>query len=236
MHDPDLSPVLEAASQEELDLLVRFLASHRTSLLMRDPDVRAYYPDHTRYIPKIVQEIQLFGGHTLKDRALGEHPGLPYARIVADAQRKLELGLDGASLEAQEDAVVAFVIDPAFDELPAERQTSLREAFARGDFFREGLARPGLFHQLLEREDPEHMRLNTSRAARTARKAAVRWVKAQLKGRALRWVMRLVLRGAAGPVGAALVLWDLLGPAYRVTIPVVCYVSYLRGRVGGEEE
>ena len=47
---------------------------------------------------------------------------------------------------------------------------------------------------------------------------------------AMKAALKVVIRGFAAPVQWAMTAWDWLGPAYRVTVPVICYLAFLRHR------
>jgi uncharacterized protein YaaW (UPF0174 family) len=76
--------------------------------------------------------------------------------------------------------------------------------------------------------DPEHREFTGG----TVKRALAQIGGEQLQKRS--WVyarkkaLKLVLRRLAGPVDWALTAWEWLGPAYRLTVPTVCYVAYLR--------
>ena len=54
---------------------------------------------------------------------------------------------------------------------------------------------------------------------------------------AIRLILRrTLLRAILGPLAWALVVIDIAGPAYRVTIPCVCHVAYLRLKIQSRED
>ena len=229
MYDENLTPLLEKCSNEELDPLVNFLLEPRSSLLAKDPDYLCSNPDHGRYLGAIVKEIRLFGGHTIKDRVVGS-PGRAWRMIVRDALLELGVKAPPLALREMEHAVVKLALDSEFDKLDKAARDKLLDGFYRGSLFRSGLSQRTVLVDFISRAEgnvstPE---LETEKVKRVLGQKAVGLVKKSLKGKAVSTGLKLVLRGAAAPIGVGLTAWDLLGPAYRVTIPVICYIAYLR--------
>jgi uncharacterized protein YaaW (UPF0174 family) len=233
MYDENLTPLLESCSNEELDPLVNFLLEPRSSLLAKDPDYLRLNPDHGRYLGAIVKEIRLFGGHTIKDRVVGS-PGRAWRAIVRDALLELGVKAPPLALREMEHTVVKLALDSEFDNLDKAAQDKLLDGFYRGSLFRSGLSQRTVLDDFISRAEgnvatPE---LETEKVKRVLGQKAVGFVKKTIKGKAVSTGLKLVLRGAAAPIGVGLTAWDLLGPAYRVTIPVICYIAYLRHKHG----
>ena len=229
MYDENLSPLLEACSDEELGPLVAFLLEPKTSLLAKDPGYVASPDRPSRYVGAIVREMRLFGGHSVKDR-LGSGPaGRPWRTIVKDALaalgHKQTHGMGIAQLERQ---VVRRTLDMHFEELPEAKQQWLLAAFYRGDFFGEGIVRRTPLDDFQSLERPGEATMEREKVKRVLKQKAWGALGRQVKDKALKLGLRLAIRGAAAPVGVAMTLWDWLGPAYRVTIPAIRYVAYLR--------
>lgn len=233
MYDENLTPLLESCSNEELDPLVNFLLEPRSSLLAKDPDYLRLNPDHGRYLGAIVKEIRLFGGHTIKDRVVGS-PGRAWRAIVRDALLELGVKAPPLALREMEHTVVKLALDSEFDNLDKAAQDKLLDGFYRGSLFRSGLSQRTVLDDFISRAEgnvatPE---LETEKVKRVLGQKAVGFVKKTIKGKAVSTGLKLVLRGAAAPIGVGLTAWDLLGPAYRVTIPIICYIAYLRHKHG----
>lgn len=233
MYDENLTPLLESCSNEELDPLVNFLLEPRSSLLAKDPDYLRLNPDHGRYLGAIVKEIRLFGGHTIKDRVVGS-PGRAWRAIVRDALLELGVKAPPLALREMEHTVVKLALDSEFDNLDKAAQDKLLDGFYRGSLFRSGLSQRTVLDDFISRAEgnvatPE---FETEKVKRVLGQKAVGFVKKTIKGKAVSTGLKLVLRGAAAPIGVGLTAWDLLGPAYRVTIPVICYIAYLRHKHG----
>jgi uncharacterized protein YaaW (UPF0174 family) len=133
-----------------------------------------------------------------------------------------------------EHTVVKLALDSEFDNLDKAAQDKLLDGFYRGSLFRSGLSQRTVLDDFISRAEgnvatPE---LETEKVKRVLGQKAVGFVKKTIKGKAVSTGLKLVLRGAAAPIGVGLTAWDLLGPAYRVTIPVICYIAYLRHKHG----
>lgn len=229
MYDENLTPLLESCSNEDLDPLVNFILEPRSSLLAKDPDYIRHAPDHGRYIGSIVKEIRLFGGHTIKDRVVGS-PGREWRTIVRDALLEMGVKAPPLALREMEHTVVKLALDSEFDDLDKSTQNKLLANFYDGQLFRHGLAQRTVLDDFVSRAegDVRSTDFETEKVKRVFGQKAVGLVKKTIKGKAVSTGLKLVLRGAAAPIGVGLTAWDMLGPAYRITIPVICYVAYLR--------
>ncbi len=231
MYDEDLTPVLEATPREDLDPLVEFLLQPRTSLLERDDAYIAHHPAHERYIGAIVKEIRLFGGHTVGDRIKGA-PGRPWRVIVKDALEEMGVKRPPLAIAEMERRVVELALDVEFEDLPEQDQRDLLDSFYSGAVFEDGLTQYSVLDELITRQtdDPSQISLDGERVKRVLGKKAWRAARSALAGKLVSTGLKFALHGAAGPLGWGLTAWSFLGPAYRVTIPVICYISYLRRR------
>lgn len=222
-HDPHLSPLLQQCTDAELEPLAQFLASRTTSTLRKQPEVIAHWPHHSRYIPAIVQEIQLFGGHTIKDRIGSGPAGQPYFQIVRRLLKDLGERSFVWDIDRMEARLVALTLDIEFDELSKDAQDRLMASFYRGELFEGGLQNHTVLDRVLDRANGP-AEIDTKKV----KKVAVQEAKGLIKGKVAGAALKLVARGLAGPIGWGLTAWSLLGPADRVNVPVIWYITYLR--------
>lgn len=232
MYDAHLSPILEAATDAQLAPLAEFLCDHTTSLLKHDAAYKQAPDRPTLYIPQLVTELRLYGGHTIGHRVRGgAHPGADYIDIARDAHQELGLGKTYAEdIDAVEQRIVRRLLHNDFDMLPADLQERHLDAFYEGVHFRLGLRSRTPLDDFLAHDEPGKRELTRGHATRVAADKAADLVVNKLKGKVIKAGLRLVLRRAAGPIGLAMDAWGLLGPAYRVTIPAISYVHYLRAQ------
>ena len=227
MRDEHLTPVLAACSAAELVLLIEFLGRPPSGLLWLDRRVRAPGHSHDERVAAVVEEIIRCGNHSVAGRIGGGSPS--YVQLVCDALHELELSeVPAPGVLELELRVVRFVLDTEFERLAPELQEQLLAGFFAGEFFVGGLRGYDPMNPFLTRVDAEHRVLGTGKLARTMRKVGVQQLRKRVRSYATRAALRVVLRSFAGPAHWALTAWDWLGPAYRLTVPVICYVAYLR--------
>ena len=65
VYDPDLNPVLEAASNEELEVIHDILLNKTLEGLSGQDAYKEHYPNHREYADLIAEELRDFGGNTL---------------------------------------------------------------------------------------------------------------------------------------------------------------------------
>ena len=184
---------------------------------------------HAERVEAVVEEVLRCGDHTITGR-LGAG-NRSYLQLVCDALHNLELPEAPApNVLGLEMRVVRYVLDSEFDRLPPALQTELLGEFFAGGFFQGGLRGYEPMHPFLTRVQPGKRVLASGKVGRAMRKAGARELRRRAKNMVTRAALRVVLRGLAGPAYWALAAWDWLGPAYRLTVPVVCYVAYLRKR------
>ena len=227
MRDEHLTPLLLASSEAELALLIEFLGRPPSGLFWFDRRGRDPAASHAERVEAVVAEILRCGGHTIGGRLGGGKRA--YLQIVCDALQELELPETPAQgVHALELRVVRYVLDSEYDRLPPERQAALLEHFFAGDFFVRGLRGYDALHPLMTRVGPEQRKLSAGKIGRTVRRAGGRELRRRVTSMATKAALRIVVRGFAAPVQWAMTTWDWLGPAFRLTVPVICYVAYLR--------
>jgi len=229
MRDDHLTPLLLAASEAELALLIEFLGRPPSGLLWLDRRARDPGVSHAERVEAVVDQILRSGSHSVGGRIGGGHRA--YLQLLCDALRELELPETPArGVQELELRVVRYVLDSEFERLTPERQAALLEHFFAGTFFAGGLRGTDALHPLMTRTGPDARRLSPGKIGRTVRRAGGRELRRRARSMATKAALRLVVRGLAAPILWAKTAWDWLGPAYRVTVPVICYLAYLRHR------
>lgn len=230
MFDEHITPVLTACSEAELAVLIEFLGRPPSGLLWTDRRLRDPRAGRAERVAATVERIHRLGAHSVLGRT---PPGGPsYLQIVCDALAELGLSEEPAEdgIAGLELRVVRYVLDAHFDRLSPATQAGLMDQFRAGEVFAAGIPDLGVLHEYLVHVEPERRALQAGPVAATVggklRDAAVQ----QAKKRLLHAGLRIVLRGAAGPVYNAIRMWGWLGPAFRYTVPVITYLAYLRGR------
>lgn len=231
LDDFDLTPLLRECSAEDLRPLVDYVTKARTNTYGSATNGRDYGDPHHRLVDDLVFEIRTFGGNSLVNAV--RRGGVAYTEVVRDvaAQLKAKAPKD-ASTEEWELAILLNILDASIAKMSPEERGALED-----DFRRAGVKNPnlGAGAPLAVLFAQAGIQLSGFFAYRTAAIVANAIAKLVL-GRGLSFgtnaaLMRM-LGVAAGPIGWAVSgIWtavDLAGPAYRVTIPCVCHVAFLR--------
>lgn len=231
MFDEHLTPVLMACSEAELAVLIEFLGRPPSGLLWLDRRLRDPRATRSDRVAAAVERILRLGAHSVLGRT---GPGVQsYLQVVCDALAELNLSEEPAvgGIAALEQRVVRYALDADFDALPAETQQALLERFRSGEFYAEGVPDISVLHDFQTHTRSDRKALTAGRAAAAATDKLRDVAVEQAQKKLLRFGLRLVLRGASGPVYHAIRAWGWAGPAFRYTVPVIAYVAYLRDHV-----
>lgn len=233
----ELEWLLRHAETEDLDTLVDYITDKGEGRVALDGDVckrlvackgiKGLYNHEDREI--IAREIRLFGGSTLVNMFRGD--GVEYAEVVRDVAKHLKVNFSSeATTLSLEQGILAKLVDSAFQDMTAEQQKALLEELnivnlsAAGPgaaILALGLGRAGGFA--------------TYQMAVVVANAIARAV----LGRGLPFVAGPVISKGLGvllgPIGwavtAAWGLADISGAAYRVTVPCVVHIAYIRQKL-----
>lgn len=234
--DQHLTELFEACSDEDLIPIRDYILNAMTNGLDAD-ELYKKQPDFpTRYIEPLVYQIRTFGGNSFANVWRGD--GVEYAEIVHDVAKKIKVhnvpGFDDKTVEEREQLVLAKIVEDSMKNMTEEELRELEELFKeagyKGRNFRGGIPLAALIAQgAIQVAGFAAYRMAVVVANAVAR---------QVLGHGLRVATNAALaRGMAvfaGPIGIAITaiwtLFDIAGPAYRVTIPVVCHVAYLRAK------
>ena len=229
MSDNDLR-FLSECSNEELDVLVKIILDRFSETLSVDEKYKKYAPNHKMYVDVICKELIAFGtrGGELVIILFGD---TPYREIVYDVCKKMKVSVDsGASLERMEQALMEMMLKKTWDSYSEEeREEFLNEMGADAQTFVRG--KGGMAGETL------------IQLIRMGGFAPYKWaailanaIAKMILGRGLAFgVNAAIMRGIgvfAGPIGATVMglyaLYDLAGPAYKVTVPAAIYIAALR--------
>ncbi len=243
MHAPlELIRILQESPNEDLEYLVNYIKEKAdfTETLTISPGYRAHNPNHSMYVAEIAHHIRLFGGNTLVNFFREEGP--PYEEIVRDVANKLGVDFNyDDSVEQVEMKILLKILNDAFDERMSanEKKEFIKACEQEGinkKDFRTGFPMAALLAQLAVRSSGF---LAYKIAVIVANSAARALLGHGLKVATNAALTRLI-GIAAGPIGWVITgLWTAIsvaGPAYRVTIPCVLHVAYLRQKVQYRED
>lgn len=233
-YDSDLE-FLHSMESKDLDVLVETLTgkdkTNATENLSQQNGYKRHYPNHIKYVDEIAEELQRFGGNTFITYLFRGGKGVLYKEILCDVCDKMKVNYNkNSSVERIEGELFSKILEKAIDEM--DEQTL--------------------------KELPKNLKINTAKgfskqAVMIAMQSSIRAggfasyqiavivanaVARAVLGRGLSFAANAGLTRAmsifAGPIGWVVTgLWtaiDIAGPAYRITIPAVIQVAFLRLR------
>lgn len=222
--DESLLSVLREATSEDLGILVEYIHKAHSEDLSSVPDFLQHNPkanekiyegDHRIYADDIAAEIQRFGGNSISN-SLRQGRGVPYIEIVRDVASQLMVkDFIKNDVEVIEQKIQIKIMERAYKKMSDQEKQEFLSCFK-------------IKTQKLSDTLPATAFLNYPLAAIVSDA-----VSKQLLGRGLSVAAS---SGLARFMGAYLNLigwgavgvWALMGPAYRVTIPCVLQIAYMR--------
>lgn len=231
--DPDLA-FLGTLSSTELDELVNILTLDKdgehllTENLTYSENYKLYHPHHHLYWQDIAEELQLFGGNTFMNLLKG-NKGVLYKEILCDVCDKLKVNYNKKSATSQiEQNLLMKILQDSLEKMSAEEIAELaNELGLKNNQLFTPQAMTATFLAVFKAGGLKSYQLTL---------IIVNAVMKALFGRTLAFGGNLVAGRIAGilsgPIGWIITgIWtamDIAGPAYRVTIPAVIQVAYLR--------
>lgn len=234
--DKDLD-FLSTLSSEELDNLVKILTLDKegnkllTENLTFSEKFKQYYPDHHQYWDEIAEELQLFGGNTFMNLLKG-NKGVFYKEILCDVCDRLKVNYNKKSdVMLIEQHLLMKILTDALEKMSPEEIKQLA-------------AELGIEHQKILTPQVISTVFWAIFKAGGVKSYQLTFTLANLILKALGQPPILAKFGIIaapspiltkllfGPIGltisAVLTVIDIAGPAYRITIPAVIEVAYLR--------
>lgn len=229
--DTELLEVLSSADEADLAILADFITDNDRGRIALDSAVRSQisaFKNSTSLrdnVGLLAKEIQEFGGNSIIN--FFRRKGVPYRDILEDVARHMKVSVDtNSSIEDIETRILVAVALKGMEKMSADEQSSFLGALSNGKITGLGPATMGLQTYILGSVTGRFM-LSTTVANAVAK---------QLVGRGLAiaptfGASRLVA-AFAGPIGWAITaVWaafDMASPAYRVTVPCVIQIAYMR--------
>ena len=233
-NDEDLE-ILSVADDEDLQILVNYLMRDEdgdlrfTEELSSAPGYKTNPNKPRTYWKEIAAELQCFGGNSFANFFRGGE-GVPYREVLCDVCDKLKVNYNSdASISVIEMNLLCKILINALDEMDDEQ---MKELIDNLDIKVNHFTKQAVVAAL------QMMILQTGFSPYKISVIVANAVARTLLGRGISVVGNAALTRAisifAGPVGIALnALWlavDIAGPAYRVTIPAVIQVAYIRAK------
>ena len=196
-----------------------------SSELESKPAFKKHYPDHTKYVDEIIEEVQKYGGNAIRNRLRGS--GVTYHELLCDVCDKRKVNYNKVQrTEVIEEGLLCKVLSDTWSKLSDEEKATLLSEVGGGRANVGGVAYAALI-ALFRRGGLASYRLVLI-VVNTIAKAILG------RGFTLLGNVMLVetLSVLAGPIGWAIAgAWmaiDCAGPAYRVTVPAAVYIAALR--------
>lgn len=219
--EPLVGAILGTDGKGNIDRSGRF-----SSELDKKPAFTTHFPDHTKYVDEIIEEIQKYGGNTIANTVRGM--GVSYHEVLCDVANKMKVNFNPAqTTQTIEGNLLAKVLEDAWEKMSEdERKKLIEEA---GNVF--GMKMGGMGAGVLV----HIMRAGGFKTYQIALMVANVIAKAIL-GHGLSFAGNIYLTRLiavlAGPVGWIVTgVWtafDIASQAYRVTIPSCIYIAALR--------
>ena len=235
-YDSDLE-FLSKCKSEDLNELVYCLTHDKdgsprfTEELTSTALYKRHHPDHHQYWELIAAEVQCFGANSFATIFRGGK-GVPYKEVLIDVCEKLKVNFNsGSSVEVIEQNLLLKILKDSLEKMSAAEIRELAESLGVKNFNSitpEALV--GSFQTIFRMGGFKSYQLTL---------IIVNAVMKALVGRGLTLAGNAALTRVAavmtGPIGWVITgLWtavDLAGAAYRVTIPAVIQIAFLRQKL-----
>lgn len=227
----ELYPLLQASTDEELDPLVLYILNAATEMLSIEAAYKEHNPKHSRYADLIGNEIRSFGGNSFANIFRGGGP--EYAEVVADVCSQIGAEVrKGDSVAEMERKAIAKIFADAWERMDATDREAFCEELRKAGHDGRSFSAAAPITAIMAQAGVRLTGFLMYRMAIIVANAVAK----QILGRGLTFAANAALTRTigvfAGPIGwAVTAVWtavDLAGPAYRVTIPCVLHVGYLR--------
>lgn len=232
-YDPDLE-FLGSCSSKELDDLVYTLTHDKdgetrwTEFLTSNEKYKRYYPEHSKYWQEIAEEIQLFGGNSFANLFRGGR-GVEYKEVLCDVCDKLKVNYNKySSVKQIEQNLLMKILQNALEEMSPEELAKLGNELGLDNLTSySAQSMTTIFQAVFKAGGFKSYKLTL---------IIVNAIVKALTGKGLSLAanagLMRVMSILTGPIGWAITgIWtavDIAGTAYRVTIPAVIQVAYLR--------
>jgi uncharacterized protein YaaW (UPF0174 family) len=231
---------LRNAENSDLKVLVDYLTKRKdgetrlTEELTMTENYKKYYPDQLQLMADdIAEELQLYGGNTFMNILRGH--GVEYRELLIGVCKKMDVNFNKkASIEMIEYNLLQKILLDSLENMSTEEMKKLLDEM---NIPNQGFGKQAFIAAL---------QMTIKRGGFTAYKIAVivaNAVSKALLGRGLTLASNAALTRwlsvFAGPIGwSVTAIWtaiDIAGPAYRVTIPAVVQIAYMRIKMNSEK-
>lgn len=228
----NLPTLLACSSDDDLELLVSYILNASTESLSSKDDYKRHRPRHSRYTDLIAAEIRGFGGNTFANMFRGGGPS--YAEVVADVCGRFKIKARADVVE-NENNILMKIVGDAWEKLSPHQREEFLEEIIKAGHKGASLSAAMPLSVIMTQLGVHLAGLLTYRIALVATNAVAKQVLGHGLTLAANANLARAIGAFAGPIGwivtGLLTAIDLAGPAYRVTIPCVIHVAYLRRKL-----
>ena len=210
---------LQYCTNDELNFFVELYKNEAktTERLTSEQKYKKYYPNHQEYWELLVAELQYFGGNTLSNITRGT--GVLYKEILQDVCLKEYINFDENADIAQIEKVFIYeYLNKTIVNMKKDERILLKKSFSLSDidevkFLNE--VKKNIFSNDVFFQNISTNILNS--LGKNIFKQGIK-VAVPLMGKQF------------APIGIFFTAKDITDPAFRITLPSVIYISYLRNK------
>lgn len=230
----NLISVLEHADNEDLKILCDIITLGKngtlriSDILTKTESYKRNYPHRmASLIPGMVRELELYGGNSVVNFFKGE--GVDYSAILRKVAKRLKVSFRNTqSDEVIEGYMLQKLFDDMSDRLSDEELRTIAREFGVKPLRYSRQAIIAALQLAIRRGGIYGLKWTMNVANVVARQAIGRGIATFASGSLLSRSLSVL----AGPIGwaltAAWTAYDIAGPAYRVIVPAVIQIAYLR--------
>lgn len=221
LNSKDLNDLVYCLTHDK-DGQVRF-----TEELTTNSKYKEHHPNHSMYWTEIAAEIQCFGANSIAT-LFRQGKGIPYKEVLTDVCDNLKVNYNkDSSVQTIEDNLLMKIVKDAIDKMSVEEIKELAESIGVKQLVISKEFMLGTFQAIFRAGGFKSYQL-TAIIVNAILKALIgRGLSFAASGTLMRTMSILT-----GPIGWAVAgTWtaiDIASPAYRVTIPAVIQVAFLR--------
>ena len=229
--DSELMSVLESGSNEDISLLIDVITDNGKGRMSLDDEVMASLINVKHLVPyplkkTIAEEIQKFGGNSLISLFRGGK-GVLYKEIVCDVASHVGANFNEKQDISQiESSILLKIIEKSLDKMSEEEKKEFLDQFGVRYEGAGPVAMAALIG-VIRVSGFAFYKMATIVAQATAKALLGKGLTFAATGGLMRGISVF-----AGPVGWAITgIWtafDLASPAYRITVPCVIQLAYMR--------